>query len=62
MEVSISSLIRIFLFAQGPLTSPQAVNLVQEATAGETERRVDILLYRKNGESNRVVSISPATS
>ena len=38
---------------QGPLTSPQAVGLVDEATGGEQEKRIDILLYKKNGETER---------
>eukprot|EP00094_Tigriopus_californicus_P011594 TCALIF_11199-PA protein Name:"Similar to Kcnh6 Potassium voltage-gated channel subfamily H member 6 (Rattus norvegicus)" AED:0.02 eAED:0.02 QI:71/1/0/1/1/0.5/2/0/54 len=35
-------------FLQGPLTSPQAVTLIEEAMRGDLERRVDVLLYRKN--------------
>ena len=36
--------------SQGSLTSPEAAQLLEEAIAGDQERLIDILLYRKDGK------------
>ena len=38
-----------FSFFQGSLTSPEAAQLLEEAIAGDQEKLIDILLYRKDG-------------
>ena len=36
---------------QGPLTAPHAVKLIEEALCAHEEKKLDILFYRKNGET-----------
>ena len=47
-------------FSQGSLTSPEAAQLLEEAIAGDQERLIDILLYRKDGMnmSNKNIMVS----
>jgi len=49
--IAFRSFVDPFLPPQGPLTSPQAASLITEAMNGELERTVDVLFYRKTGES-----------
>jgi hypothetical protein len=40
-------------FFQGPLTAPHAITLIEEALRAEDEKSLDILFYRKNGETKK---------